>query len=129
MLDERPSAAELVAAVAEFLEGEVGPAVTGRLAFHARVAVNALRIVERELTSGAAVAAGEVARLRSLTGVDGDLRTLNTVLARRIRDKSLSIEDEMLRDHLVRSVLSRMDIDNPGYPSLRDAARRWPDAH
>lgn len=129
MLDERPSAAELVAAVAEFLEREVGPAMRGRLAFHTRVAANALRIVERELTSGAAVAAEDAARLRALTGVDGDLRTLNTALAQRIRDGSLSTEEEALRDHLVRSVLARIVIDNPGYPSLREAARRWPDAH
>jgi hypothetical protein len=53
----RPTAAELVAAVAEFLETEVREA-TGpdrRLAdvaavnFHARVAANVLRTVEREL--------------------------------------------------------------------------------
>ncbi|MGU3499360.1 DUF6285 domain-containing protein [Mycobacterium sp. C31M] len=53
----RPTAAELVAAVAEFLEGEVrdatGPnsrlADAGALNFHARVAANVLRTVEREL--------------------------------------------------------------------------------
>jgi len=45
----RPIAAELVAAVAEFLEGDVREATTGQVNFHARVAANALRIVEREL--------------------------------------------------------------------------------
>ncbi|MDD4866730.1 MAG: DUF6285 domain-containing protein [Mycobacterium sp.] len=45
----RPLAAELVAAVAEFLETEVREGTTGQLNFHARVAANALRIVEREL--------------------------------------------------------------------------------
>ena len=45
----RPTAAELVAAVAEFLEGEVRAATTGAVNFHALVAANALRIVEREL--------------------------------------------------------------------------------
>ena len=72
-LHNRPSAAELVAAVAEFLETDVrdatapdggladGPngrladvpngrlADVGSLNFHARVAANVLRIVEREL--------------------------------------------------------------------------------
>lgn len=56
-LHYKPTAAELVAAVAEFLETE-GRAVTGpdgRLSdagarnFHTRVAANVLRIVEREL--------------------------------------------------------------------------------
>ena len=44
----RPLAAELVAAVAEFLESEVREATTGQVNFHARVAAKALRIVERE---------------------------------------------------------------------------------
>jgi Domain of unknown function (DUF6285) len=45
----RPTAAELVAAVAEFLETDVREATNGQVNFHARVAANALRIVEREL--------------------------------------------------------------------------------
>jgi len=48
-LNGRPTAAELVAAVAEFLEGDVRTNTTGSVNFHARVAANALRIVEREL--------------------------------------------------------------------------------
>ena len=48
-LHGRPTAAELVAAVAEFLEGDVRQATSGQVNFHARVAANALRIVEREL--------------------------------------------------------------------------------
>jgi hypothetical protein len=45
----RPTAAELVAAVAEFLQGEVRANTSGAVNFHALVAANALRIVEREL--------------------------------------------------------------------------------
>jgi hypothetical protein len=45
----RPTAAELVAAVAEFLETEVRATTAGAVSFHALVAANALRIVEREL--------------------------------------------------------------------------------
>ena len=58
----RPSAAELVAAVADFLDNDVRSATgpDGRLAdaaqvnFHARVAANVLRIVVRELTDDSA---------------------------------------------------------------------------
>jgi hypothetical protein len=45
----RPTAAELIAAVAEFLETDVRESTTGQVNFHARVAANALRMVEREL--------------------------------------------------------------------------------
>jgi hypothetical protein len=48
-LHGRPTAAELIAAVAEFLETDVREATTGSVNFHARVAVNVLRTVEREL--------------------------------------------------------------------------------
>jgi aminoglycoside phosphotransferase (APT) family kinase protein len=51
-LHGRPTAAELIAAVAEFLEGDIREATTGQVNFHARVAANALRMVERELLNG-----------------------------------------------------------------------------
>jgi Domain of unknown function (DUF6285) len=126
VLDERPTAAELLAAVADFLDREVRPALDGRIAFHTKVAVNVLRTVERELAAGPAFVAAERARLRALTGSDGDLHTQNALLASRIRTGELSIADVAVRDHLVRSVLSRLAIDNPRYPSLEEAARYWP---
>jgi hypothetical protein len=45
----RPTASELVDAVREFLTDQVMPGTAGQLAFHARVAANALAIVGREL--------------------------------------------------------------------------------
>ncbi len=50
----RPTASELVEAVREYLMGSVLPATTGQVAFHARVAANALAIVARELELGQA---------------------------------------------------------------------------
>ena len=51
-----PDLAGLVEAVREFLEGDVAAATKGRVHFHARVATNVLRIVERELALGPAQA-------------------------------------------------------------------------
>jgi hypothetical protein len=48
-LQGRPTVAELLDAVREFLAGDVVAATEGRLRFHARVAANAVAIVEREL--------------------------------------------------------------------------------
>ena len=130
MLDERPSAAELVNAVADFLEQDLpAAALDPQVAFHTRIAVNVLRIVERELAAGAEVAAADRTRVSALTGSDADLPTLNSVLAEHIRTGRLSTEDEALRDHLIRSALSRLAIDNPRYPSLREAPGHWPDVH
>ena len=48
----RPTASELLEAVREFLTGQVMPATSGQVAFHARVAANVLGIVARELELG-----------------------------------------------------------------------------
>jgi hypothetical protein len=61
-LHNRPTAAELVAAVAEFLESDVRDATTGAVNFHARVAANVLRTVERELLDDTAAEAAEALR-------------------------------------------------------------------
>src|SRR6201999_2044010 len=62
----RPTAAELIAAVAEFLETDVRESTAGQVNFHSRVAANALRMVERELLGDAEAAdavAGALARV------------------------------------------------------------------
>ena len=51
----RPTAAELVAAVADFLDSDVREATEGQVSFHARVAANVLRTVERELADDRAM--------------------------------------------------------------------------
>ena len=62
----RPTAAELIGAVAEFLETDVRESTAGQVNFHARVAANALRIVERELLADAeATVVGSKQRMRS----------------------------------------------------------------
>jgi aminoglycoside phosphotransferase (APT) family kinase protein len=48
----RPTASELLEAVREFLTGQVMPATSGQVAFHARVAANVLGVVARELELG-----------------------------------------------------------------------------
>ncbi len=54
----RPTASELLEAVREYLVGDVMLATTGQLAFHARVAANALAIVARELELGSVAPGG-----------------------------------------------------------------------
>src|SRR5664279_4040777 len=90
-LHDRPTASELVAAVREYLERDVMTATEGRVAFHARVAVNVLGMVERELELGAAQDAEEHARLVALLGRDGTVRELTESLARGIRDDALDV--------------------------------------
>ncbi|MDB5479350.1 MAG: hypothetical protein JWO83_403, partial [Caulobacteraceae bacterium] len=77
---DQPTASELLAGVAGFLRDEVSPTLSGRLAFHARVAVNVLEMVRRELALGPAAVEGEAARLKALLGRDAPLPELEQAL-------------------------------------------------
>ncbi len=101
-LNGRPTAAELVAAVAEFLEGDVRANTTGAVNFHALVAANALRIVERELTHTSPVP---------------DLLSYpdETALAAAIRAGDLDGRDADVLACLRGIVRRRLDISHPGY--------------
>lgn len=113
----RPTAAELVAAVADFLDNDVraatGPdgrlADAGQVNFHARVAANVLRVVERELRDESAA---EVTDALAKFGF-----TDEAVLAAAIRAGEL---DDRAADvlPLLRTVVRhRLAVNHPGYDS------------
>jgi hypothetical protein len=106
---DRPTAVELLEAVREWIEGDVMPAVEGRLQFHARVAVNVLAIVERELAIGDDQAAAHGARLASLGVVD------DADLAARIRAGDLDDRLDEVRDAVWASVRDKLAVANPRY--------------
>ncbi|MCV7364692.1 hypothetical protein H7K19_24465 [Mycolicibacterium neworleansense] len=104
----RPSAAELVAAVAEFLDTEVREQCGGALNFHARVAANALRMVERELLTEDAVPAAEAA-LAGVGFADED------ELAAAIRAGDLDDRADDVTACLRVLVRQRLSAAHPGY--------------
>jgi hypothetical protein len=92
---DRPDARELIEAVTEFLGGEVLPALEDhRLRFRTLVALNALGIAYRELTSD-------------------PVPELDTAaMARRIRAGDVRLDDlATLKEH----VAAKLRISNPGY--------------
>ncbi|GAY15487.1 DUF6285 domain-containing protein [Mycobacterium sp. shizuoka-1] len=106
-LTGRPTAAELVAAAAEFLEGEVRANTTGSVNFHALVAANALRIVERELLDDST--AEPLAALAGLGYLDED------ALAAAIRAGELDNRADDVMGCLRTLVRHRLAIAHPGY--------------
>jgi hypothetical protein len=106
-----PTAAELVEAVREFLERDVMTATEGRVQFHTRVAINVLKMVEREIALGADQSAAHAARLASL-GVSSE-RELSDAIASGALDGRL---DEVVA--VVRAtVADKLSVANPRYGS------------
>ncbi len=126
-MQNRPTAAELIEAVREFIE-RVTPELNGHAGFHARVAGNVLSMVERELALASEAGASERIRLRALLGREGTLEELNWELCRRIADGSLGLDNPDLVDHLRRTTLDKVAVDQPNYAGYRRALERWGDA-
>jgi aminoglycoside phosphotransferase (APT) family kinase protein len=103
----RPTATELLAAVREWVEDDVRGATEGRVAFHARVAANALRVVERELALAPAHRAAHAAGLARLGCAD------DAELAVRIRAGELDDSAEEVREILGVAVRSKLEVSNP----------------
>jgi uncharacterized protein DUF6285 len=114
-MQDRPTAAELVAAVRAFLEEDVMRAVDGRVAFHTRVAVNALGMVERELELGPQLAGEERTRAAAVLGHDGDPRALEAELAAQIRRGERTYDDPAIVEHVRATVRDKLRIANPKY--------------
>ncbi|WP_445169379.1 DUF6285 domain-containing protein [Mycolicibacterium sp. Dal123E01] len=106
-LNGRPTAAELVAAVAEFLEGDVRTNTSGSVNFHALVAANVLRTVERELLDESA--AEPLAALERLGYPD------ENALAAAIRAGDLDGRAGDVMPGLRALVGHRLAIAHPGY--------------
>jgi Domain of unknown function (DUF6285) len=104
-----PSTGELIEAVREWLESDVVSATDGRLQYHARVAINVLSIVERELSLGAEQATKHLDRLHAL-GVADDAS-----LAAAIRSGELDDRMEEVRSLVWATVRDKLAVANPKY--------------
>ncbi len=118
---EMPRCDELLASVGEFLRGPVADETAGRTRYLARVAANSLDIVVRDLVSGAAARAAELARLDALFGTTGTLEGQRWKLVHALRDGSLALNSHGLAAHLRQTVVDQVAIDQPSYSGLRTA--------
>ncbi len=118
-MQDRPTAAELVATVTEFLESEVLPNVDGTLRYHTLVAANLLKILRREVDLQAAADTAELAALQDLLGAPevDDLLELNGRLHR------LLLEADDLQPGfegrtwqvLMEATGAKLAVNKPGY--------------
>lgn len=109
-LNARPTAAELVEAVREFLDNEVLSEGTAAGSFHVRVAAGALRMVERELASAADDRQRHAARLLALGFAD------DATLAAAVRRREVPIAQlPLVRAAVLANVEDALRVVNPGH--------------
>ena len=117
MTQDRPTAAELVDAVREFLERDVMAATEGRVQFHTRVAVNALGMIERELDrSGPSSRRPSARAAAALLGHDGDVRDARARARGRASATARSTTGSTrCATHVRATVREKLLVANPGY--------------
>jgi hydroxymethylglutaryl-CoA reductase len=99
----------LIEAVREWLERDVLTVMEGRAQFHARVAINVLSIVEREVALGAGQAEAQRERLQTLGVAD------ESELAEAIRSGRLDDRLAEVRALVWESVRDKLAVANPKY--------------
>ena len=110
---DRPTGPELAEAIREWLLGDLTDGTEGRLKFHARVAANAVAVLQRELVVGPSQEAAHRARLDALGHAD------DASLAAAIRAGDFDDRFDELHAALWSAVVDKLEVSNPGYSSGR----------
>lgn len=116
-----PKAGELIDAVIGFIEKNAAPNLKDRDVFLARVAVNALAAVKREIEQGQAAEDASTARMAALLGHEGDWTALNAELCAALREGAMDLSTPGVFDHLKASIIDQVRIDQPNYSGLKKA--------
>ena len=119
-MTSHPTADELLQAVSGFIE-RIAPTLDDRDVFLARVAVNALSVVRREMTARPKVEAAAAARLQELLHIGGDFAVLNGALCDAIRSGLFDQDEGELLSHLRALAIDQVGIDQPTYSGLKTA--------
>jgi hypothetical protein len=125
-MQDRPDAPELVEAVAEYLFGELRPAVPREQRFKVLVAANLCAVVARELRAGETADREDLQLFGALLGKpvepsdDPDAlakqaRESAAELAERLRSGELDAQLDRLVPRLEEHVRRKLDVARPGY--------------
>ena len=118
-MQDEPTPAELIKAVADFLRNDIAPDLRGHQAFKLRVGINALDLATRQLALAGESDAAEMSRLKQLLGKDGSLGELNRELAEKIQSGEANLATPGLAEHLWQTTLAKLAVDQPNYGSYK----------
>lgn len=131
-MQDRPDAAEILAALADFVEQELIPNLDGPLGYRSRVAGNLARILQREIKQGSNMLLRERERLCRLLDLGAE-DLLPGPLAEQVEDLNQQLVSELERVDvsqrfldetwavLMANTRDKLEIVRPGYDAY-DAA-------
>lgn len=109
---------ELTQALSEWLTNDIIPNATGREGFKARVARNAIGMLQRQAISGPLFSKAKEQRL-SILGMG------SAELCQKLIKGDATIQSDELRHHLKLSTLEQISIDQPKYAGFHVALENW----
>ena len=115
MIFDRPTSAELVEVVSEFLEKKIKSNLPDHLAFKTQIAINVLNIVKRELQNEEVLTKeSRVILLTLFKDSDSDKANIEE-LAKQIKTGELKLENKELQEALIEITKKKISVDNPKY--------------
>ena len=114
-MNNPPSKEELIISIINYIENDVISELKGQKRFHAHVAKNSLNIILRQLSLEEENNSKEKKRLAEILKIDGDLKELNRILCEKINNDEINIKDNDLIDHLYKTTMEKLSIDQPNY--------------
>lgn len=114
-MNNPPSKEELIISIINYIENDVISELKGQKRFHAHVAKNSLNIILRQLRLEKENSSKEKKRLEEILKIDGDLIELNRILCEKINNNEINIKDNNLIDHLYKTTMEKLSIDQPNY--------------
>ena len=114
-MNNPPSKEELIISIINYIENDVISELKGQKRFHAHVAKNSLSIILRQLSLEEENNSKERKRLTEILKIDGDLKELNRILCEKINNDEINIKDNDLIDHLYKTTMEKLSIDQPNY--------------
>ena len=109
--------------IIDFINKDLINNLSGHHRFYAFVARNSLQIIQREINLADDYEEKEIIRLEKLLKKKGNIKDLNKLLCERISNKEINRDNNDLKDHLIRTTMAKLSIDQPNYSGYLKAIK------
>ena len=114
-MNNPPSKEELLVSIINYIEKDVISELKGEKRFNAHVDKNSLNIILRQLKLEEKNNSLEEKRLKEILKIENDLEEMNKILCNKINNNEIDINDNNLIDHLYKTTMEKLSIDQPNY--------------